>query len=71
MAVADVWYSFELIFRWPYYLFASLPFGRVLLLTRMCCIYKRNVVFPMNIAMASNVGPMQKLILVFIAKCHV
>lgn len=71
MAVADLWYSLKLIFRWPYCLFALLPFGRVRLLSSMCCSYKPNVVFPTNIAMTSDMSPMQELILVFVAKGHV
>lgn len=71
MAVADLWYSLELIFRWPYCLFALLPFGRVRLLSSMCCAHKSNVVSPMNIAMASDMSPMHELILVFVAKSHV
>jgi hypothetical protein len=54
MAVADLWYSLKLIFRWPYRLFALLPFGRVRLLTSMRCAPKPNVIFPNNIAMTSD-----------------
>lgn len=71
MTVADLWNSLELIFRWPYCLFALLPFGRVRLLSSMCCAHKPNVVFPMNIALASDMSSMQELILVFVAKSHV
>lgn len=72
MAVADLWHSLKLIFRWPYCLFALLPFSRVLLLSSMCYGHKPNIVFPTNIAMASDVSPMQDLlILVCIAKSHV
>lgn len=71
MAVADLWYSFKLILRWPYCLFALLPFGRVRLLSSMCCAHKPNVVFSTNIAMTSDMSPTQELILVFVAKSHV
>lgn len=71
MAVTDLWYGLKLVFRWPNCLFPLLPFGRIRLLSSMCCMHKPNVVFPTNIAMASDVSPMQELALVFVAKSHV
>lgn len=71
MTVGDLWHSLKLIFRWPYCLFALLPSGRVRLLSSMCRAHKPDVIFPTNIAMAGDVGPLQELILVFVAKSHV